>query len=449
MTSEHPPGRRVTLLAAEFPPIGGGGVIRMAKLAKYLPTLGWDVTVVSSNEPLAHAVDETLLADIPSSVRILRLGSPLWGMTARATSAAKSRFRRESLPFQILFRVRAIVRVLLAIPDRWIAWAWRVGRLDRDTLGDPDVILTSGPPHSTHLAGVLVARRLDVPFVMDLRDEWTPNPYYQAGPAWRRLVDRRLERLCIGTAHRVLFVSETSRGRYASRYPGFADRFVVVPNGFDPMDFEGPWAASRRIPPGGTLTFGHAGSLQDRRDASPFLRAFGSAARSADGRLHLRLVGSISAEQEQIARSVIPAASLTIEDFMPHREALRRMAECDVLLVLSNHAEAGPAALTGKIFEWMALRRPILAVIPRGPATALLEEIGTGVWADPSDEPGIIRAIDEAVKVATSGSSVTSDAVLARYDRRRQADQVSDLLDQLRTVGQRAASERRRIPQSR
>src|SRR4029079_7359776 len=110
-TSADPPGRegapatpsrRVLICAAEFPPLGGGGVLRVAKLAKYLPELGWSVTVACSDEPLAEAVDQSLVADMPESVRIIRIQPPLGRLAARATAVAKTRLPRRSRVFGLL-----------------------------------------------------------------------------------------------------------------------------------------------------------------------------------------------------------------------------------------------------------------------------------------------------------------------------------------------------------
>ena len=117
MTAPGKPQGRVLICAAEFPPVGGGGVLRVAKLAKHLPALGWQVTVACSEEPLGKAVDRTLLADIPGSVRILRLRPPLGRIAARATAGTKIRLERRSNVYRFLVTDRAAVRGR----PRWLA----------------------------------------------------------------------------------------------------------------------------------------------------------------------------------------------------------------------------------------------------------------------------------------------------------------------------------------
>ena len=425
--------RRVLIVAAEFPPLGGGGVIRATKLAKYLARDGWGVTVVCSDDPLGDAVDHTLLEELPATVSVIRVGSRVGAVAKRAAAAAKQSLGRRGIPFRVLFRARSAVRALTAVPDRWIGWAWQVARMSPSALGHPAVVISTGPPHSGHIGAALLHRRLGVPFIVDYRDEWVLNPFYRSRLPWRRLLEPRIERWCLRRASHVVFVSQASAGRYAENYPDLADRFEVIPNGFDPDDLpaDGPISLE---PVAGPL-IGHAGSISNRRDAATFFRSFGTVVR--EGRIdpppRLLLVGPISADQLATATASVPEAHLEVRPFMPHRQALALMSACDVLLVLTNAEEAGPAALTGKIFEYLALRKPILTIAPTGPATQLMEETGAGISADPMDAAAIEQAIVRVVRLASDRTFRGAPAhVIARFDRSRQAERWAALLDDAR-----------------
>jgi glycosyltransferase involved in cell wall biosynthesis len=418
----------VLIVAAEFPPLGGGGVLRATKLAKYLARRGWTVTVACSDDPMGDAVDESLLAELPPAVSVIRVGSRVGTVAKRAAAAAKTRLGRRNPIFNVLFRLRAAGRAVVSIPDRWISWALQVGRMTASSLGEPQVAVSTGPPHSGHIAAALLHRRLNIPYIVDYRDEWVLNPFYATRLPWRRVIERRLERWCLAGASRVVFVSQASVDRYAARHPDLASRFMTISNGFDPEDLP---VATARTRAEGPPVIGYAGSINNRRDAQTFFRAFGQVVRDSgmSSPPRLLLVGTISEDQEAIATAEIPADHLDIRPFAPHRRALELMSECDALLVLTNEAEAGPAALTGKIYEYLALRRPILMVAPAGPGTALIEEANAGVTADPGDESAIDRAI-RAVLVLAGGESFSgaSHEVLARFDRARQAETWSEVL---------------------
>jgi glycosyltransferase involved in cell wall biosynthesis len=413
--------RRVLIIAAEFPPLGGGGVIRATKLAKYLSLLGWDVDVACSDEPLADAVDTTLLDELPASVTIHRVRPPMHGVTRAAASGAKRHLPREALWFRALYGARQAARAIIAIPDRWLPWALTIGRTQQRRQAAPTVIVSSGPPHSVHVAGVMLARRWGVPYVADLRDEWTLRPMTHSRLPWRSALERRLERWCLKQCAYAVFVSNVSCERYSAAYPSLAHKFRVIPNGYDPADFAG--LDLSREPAGAVVRIGHAGSIDQRRDGGPFFQALGRRLRrqqAAD--VALTMVGPISARQRKIAETEIHEDRLELTPFLPHREALARMVRCDVLLVLTNTEEAGPAALTSKIFEYLAMRRPILVVAHPSAATKLVHDSGAGVWADPGSPDELDDAIEASVRLARQDVfSGMDEGELQHYDRERQA----------------------------
>jgi glycosyltransferase involved in cell wall biosynthesis len=148
--------------------------------------------------------------------------------------------------------------------------------------------------------------------------------------------------------------------------------------------------------------------------------------------LALLMVGMFDEQQEAAARALVPAVSLTVMSFVEHRKALELMAACDALVVLSNEEEAGPAALTGKVFEYLALRRPILAVSPAGACQQLVLENSAGAWAESRDVPGIRSAIRQVVsQVLDAGWTGAPADLLRRYDREEQARQWAELLDRV------------------
>jgi glycosyltransferase involved in cell wall biosynthesis len=416
--------RSLLLVVAEFPPLGGGGVIRATKLVKYLDRLGWRITVVSMDEAAPAAVDPSLQYDVPTGVRVVRVRGPM--SFIGATAARTRRARQGSLSLIRGGLRRAVASA--ATPDRWAGWAIAASRMSRADAGAPAVILSSGPPHSGHVAGVRLSHRFGVPLALDFRDEWRGNPLYRSVLPWRRLADWYLERQAINRAAAVVFVSDESRRRYAKRYRTRAHLFHTIPNGFDPEDFppsafEGEQSTQRQ------LHYVYAGSIHGSRDARAFFRAFGRFARTAPISVHLDLVGPVRDEQASFARETIEPPSLTIHGFVPHTEAIVWMRGADILVGISNSSEAGSAAQTGKVFEYLAARRPIVMLAPESPATRLVAQAGAGVTCNPDDETAIEAALLDAANLAASGTFTGASAEFrARYDRAVQAEEWSALL---------------------
>lgn len=411
--------RSLLIITAYFPPWGGGGVIRMTKLVKYLARLGWTITVICSDELQPEVVDETLLREIPESVEVLRVRGPFRFVGGRARGAAATSSRRKLLG-PLVSAAKLLLRAFL-IPDRWLGWAWRVSRLSDEKLGDPALVLSSGPPHSAHLAASAVAKRMGLPHVVDLRDDWGRNPLHQNPAPWHGPIDRMLEYRTLRHAAAIVTIFETSTAALASRYPSLAARIVSIPNGFDPEDLLGLESRARGSSDG-IVRFMYAGSLRGSQDVGSFFDVFGELARSAQGTLHLTLLGFISERHEALARSAIPRDSLAVLPAVSHRAALEAMAEADVLVVFTGGGgAAGADTMTGKIYEYLAVRRPILVVGPAGPASDLVVRSRAGVTAAPSDVAALNDAVREAVHMSSHEVSFSSEIDLRSFDRRNLA----------------------------
>ena len=413
----------------------------MAKLAKYLERLGWSITIVCRDEPSPAMTDLDLLGEIPASVRVVRVASGSRASVGVAGSA-KRRLDRQSRAFRGLHAGREAVRAMFGIPDRWVAWALAVRGLSPRALGGTDVIVSSGPPHSTHLAGAWLSKRLSVPLVLDFRDEWAGNPVYASRVPWRAPLARALEGWCLRRATAIVVISEESEAHFRAKDPRLASRITVIPNGFDPEDFEGSAASlpSQRD----HVEFLHAGSLYGRNDRGQFFAAFGAFARSLGGDRPpvLTLLGPVNDAQRTLLGNSIAREHFRLEAPVSHAEAVDRMRSADVLVLLTNAVEAGPGTLTGKVFEYLAARRPILALAPEGEVSRLIHEAGAGISVDPTAPTDVAGAIRGAMELASAGVTFAGapDEVLARFDRRQQTATWSALLDDVATPAKRSRS---------
>lgn len=398
----------------------------MAKLARYLPSAGCEVSILCTESIAVTHTDYSLLEEIPKEVRIIRIPRPfaVAGTGEMPDNLNGGQAGHSTWPRKSALRLLRRARDVVSIPDPFVWWALRAGRVRAEHLGDPSVVIASGPPHSSLVAGVLIGRRTRRPVVLDFRDEWTLNPYYRAGHPLRLLIERRLEAWCVRNASALVFVSEVSARRYEERYPGLTHRIHVIPNGYDPADLV-DLPVRRRRGEEDPIVICHAGSLHARRDPAAFFESLGRvlARRPTSASIvELLLLGIIGERQAEAATRAVPSDSLRIEPFVPHRVAVARAAESDVLLLVTNTEEAGPAALTGKVFEYLALRRPILAITPAGPAAELISAADAGVSADPRDPAAMEQAIEAALALAEQpefdGPGVD---FLAQFDRRLQA----------------------------
>ena len=371
---------RVLLVTMYFPPAGGGGVARPLKLATHLPELGIETHVLAPDDPKWLHRDDEL--DIPPRAQVHR---------------ARYLGPRGRLPAEELHGLDGVDRMLrqaalfsrrLLVPDEFVSWALTAIPVARRIVRDEqiDVLVTTSPPASVNLIGAAVKQATGVPWVADLRDSVAANP------------DRRVERLTVRAkeqaqalvarlvakrADAVVAVSDSIADEM--RELG-ADRVEMIPNGCDFDDFEG--LEYRR---GERFRITHTGTFFGHRDPKPFL----SALANAEQDVVARFVGGLRAADREWAERLELGDRLEEIPHVPRRSALELQRDSEALLLLLPEAGGrGRGVPSGKIFEYLAAERPILAAVPPdGIAAQLVRRAEAGVVVPPDDVAAISAAI--------------------------------------------------------
>jgi len=421
---------RALIVSYYFPPAGGGGVQRVLKLCKHLPAFGWDVDVLAPDDPKWVAHDPGLAAEIPPATVVHR---------------ARYRGPSDERPVaDVLAGARGIRGVAtragiygrqLLLPDPRVVWvpdaARAAARIVRER--SANVVLTTSPPSSAHMVGSLVARRTGVPWVADLRDSWLANPhrrYEKRSVRAKRAVLEAMARRTFARVAAMTTVTDTiAEEARALAPPGTPT--AVISNGCDFDEFAG-----LRHEPSGRLRILHAGFFFGNRSPRPFLEAL---SRLLADRPELREVidvrfaGGFRTADREWADALGLGASLRIDGFLPHDQALAAMKNADALLLLIPRSGGlGTSVLSGKLFEYLAAERPVLALVPpEGIAADLLRSTGFARIADPDDVPGIRAQIEdlvEAWKGGELGDRPLPADVRERLDRRTRASEMADVL---------------------
>jgi glycosyltransferase involved in cell wall biosynthesis len=303
----------------------------------------------------------------------------------------------------------------LLVPDRDITWypfglsaACRLARS-----GKVGALYSTSPNITNHLVAARLARRFKLPWVADFRDLWTIDPSYNRR-GWRQRLEKQIERAILRRASRILIVSEGFRDRLVEAYPEAGHKIHVVRNGFDHADVAG-LAPS---PPRDRLVLTYAGMFYGgRRDPGPFLRALA----------HLKQSGVLTAEDfrfdviglpepqvvEQVQRLGI-SELVEFSGYLPYREALARMARSSALVVLMFREGNCRGQMDTKFYDYLGVRRPILALSPKGyEMAAIVERLNAGTVIPPDDSAGI------AAWVAAQLRRLGSDGPLRDLDARQ------------------------------
>ncbi len=394
-TDPYTPAVRLLVIAFFFPPAGGGGVQRTLKFCKFLPELGVDVHVLAPSDSKWLARDEPLLDAVPATAHVHRtpfLG-PRASLLGERLEGVKG-WRRAAITAR-----HAYTRLL--VPDKAAPWsatavpaAVRIVRRDRI-----DVIMTTSPPHSAHLIGAAVAAATGRPWVADFRDSWLANPhrrYENPGVRAKRGVERRMAATVVRRADALVAVTDAIAAELEQLGPASGPP-VVIENGVDFDDFD-----QLEYTPGERFTLVHAGSFFGHRTPRPLLTAVHDLlGRRPDlaGRLRVRFVGDMRETDRVWARTLGIDDAWQETGFLPYKRSVAEQRGADALALLIPHAGGrGDSVLSGKVFEYLAARRPILAAVPpKGIAAELIERLGAGHIVDPEDVPGMAAALEQLV----------------------------------------------------
>lgn len=432
--------RRVLLIAYYFPPSGGSGVQRPLKFVKYLSRFGWDPVVLTVKPNASFpARDERLARDIPEAAEIHRTGfldpyviyRKLAGSEAGPTDV-ETVARWDRLPSRVRWMTR--IRAALFVPDARIGWlpfalaqALRIHR-DRPV----DAVLSTGPPFTTHLIGKTVAARIRRPWVADYRDPWTRALFYPPRPRLIRALDRWLEGRCLRGARRNVVVVPTMVDEFLEDHDDLdRDRFVVIPNGFDPADFE-----DVDPPKEDRWTIVHSGSLFANRRPEVFFRVvreFIEEEPERKEKMRLVFVGRIDSDTARILEKPPLPEIVSNLGYVSHEESVAWLRRGHLLLLPVGSGPAAKHLATGKIFEYMASGTPILALAQSGEASRMIHETGTGFVVDPEDGAGIRDVLLQGYQAYTSGGPLgvpRDENRVALYSRASLTEKLAGVLDE-------------------
>jgi glycosyltransferase involved in cell wall biosynthesis len=398
--------RRLLLVTHRSIEQDGGPAARWRAFARYLPEHGWQVAVLSAAERVGASefdasASRAVMTRASAMARIGQLGEPVF---------RRAGVRPDALPLSMTWIPRGALHVRRRIKE-----------------AAPDVVLASGPP----IAGPLAARlgvSPDVPLIVELRDLWAGSPAFDAGGQMLS----RVEDWLLREARCVVACTPEAVSDLRVRHPGLGERVVEVSNGFDPeiRSMASSTAKSSREGndrPGGPLTLLHSGTLTPARPIAPVIGALGDPRIAGSFRLvlHGYLSPATRAEVERARRE--GRVSIEVISPSPWADAVGRIANADACLITQARAAGDETAIASKIYEYLALGKPVLCVTDGGASEALLRRLRCDELCARLDVPETIVAA--LLRLREHAYRPVSPQRLEPYSRQVLAGQMAALLE--------------------
>ena len=411
-------------MTRHFPPGGGGGVQRPLKFASHLPALGIETHVLAPDMPDTAPADAELELPTQAWIHRVRYVGPRGDRPAERLLAKQGVAR--------LGTQAALLGRRLLVPDENAPWS---------TLATPvairlvrregiDVVLTTSPPPSLHLLGAAVKRTTGTAWVADLRDPLTSHPHrrgYESQLArLKETTVGRVGRLVASQADAIVAASDAIAEEMRALEP--KGKVVTIANGCDFDDFAGlEHHQSDR------LRITHAGHFHGKRDPKPFLRAL---AESGLEDVVVRFAGDFRVEDREYAEALGLGDRVELLGNVSRRRSLELQRDSEALLLLIPESGGrGRGVVTGKIYEYLAAERPILAVVPPdGAAAQLVRDTGAGIVVPPDDDDALREALLDLHRRWQAGSLDGTPLSPEWRERLSRGARVEELADLLRSL---------------
>lgn len=428
--------KKVLIITYYWPPSGGAGVQRWLKFAKYLPENGWQPIIYTPSNPENPIEDDSLLREV--SVDTVVLKQPIWEpyewykrFVGKKGEKINTGFLSENKEPGLMEKLSVWVRGNFFIPDARKFWVkpsvkYLTAYLRENKV---DAIVSTGPPHSMHLIAMKVAQKTGIKWLADFRDPWTNIDYYKdlQLSSWADRKHHALEKAVVQRCNEMVVVGNQMKQEFE---PLRNDKIEVITNGYDESDF-----SQGNVTLDAKFSIVHIGTIAPNRNPQILWHALSElVGANADllQNLEIRLIGKVD---QSVFRSIEEAGltnCLKKVDYIEHSKVFAELQRAQILLLAINDTPNANGILTGKFFEYLAAKRPVLAIGPEnGEVARILKETGAGEIAGFSDLEKLKRSITNFYdRYKNLNLAVTSEGT-ENYSRRMLTKDLAAVLDRM------------------
>lgn len=429
--------KKVLIITYYWPPSGGAGVQRWLKFAKYLPDFNWVPIIYTPSNPETPVDDESLLREIhPETVVIKKTIWEPYSWYKRLLGQNKKErvnvgFLSESKKPKALEKLSVWIRGNLFVPDARRFWIrpsvkFLTKYIQQNNI---DVVISTGPPHSMHLIALKLKEKLNIKWLADFRDPWTNIDYYK-DLLLTKTSDKkhkRLEKRVLENADYVVAVSKTMASEFEELGAAEVD---VITNGYDTED-----VPESRPKLDDHFSLVHIGSINKDRNHPVFIKVLDTIV-NKDSEfkedLRIKLIGKVDLSLIEAINESSLKGNLIFEKYISHDKVIIELMKARLLYLPINNSPNAAGIVTGKIFEYLAAQRPILAIgPPDGDIADMLNETGTGEIFNFNDFDNTYNYIVELYSKFKEGRDKIADFKAEKYSRERLTKRLSILLNRL------------------
>lgn len=425
--------KKVLIITYYWPPSGGSGVQRWVKFVKYLDRLGWEPIIYTPENPEYPSLDDSMLKDLPANLTVLK--QKIWepfDLYKRFTRKKKGQrldagfLSEDGGKEKWSQKLSVWIRGNFFIPDARKFWIKPSIRFLDDYLkkNPVDYLVSTGPPHSMHLIAKALKRKHTLKWIADFRDPWTNIDFYKdlRLTKWADKKHHRLEKSVLTQADVCITIGNTMKLEFEELG---GKNVKVITNGFDEEDLPIIEVAKDEL-----FSIAHIGVLNPSRNPYILWKALSELVEENEDfakRLQLKLVGKVDFSVKEDLRKLNLLPYLNYIPYLNHDEAILEQKKSHLLLLLVNNTPNSKGILTGKLFEYLSVKTPILGIGPMdGDAAIVLNESKAGKMVDYDDLAGMKKyLLDQCFN-----AEALPETDIYKYSRRELTNQLVKIMEE-------------------
>ncbi len=419
--------KKVLIITYYWPPAGGSGVQRWLKFVKYLGDFNIEPVIYTVDNPSYPILDKSLESEIPKGLEILK--QPIFEPNS-ILSFFGNKQKKESAGFlnpnpTFFGKIVQYIRANYFIPDARKFWIKPSVKFLSNYLKNNkiDAIISTGPPHSMHNIGLALKEKFEIKWISDFRDPWTEIDYFKQLPLTKkaRKKHHQLEQEVLEKSDMVIVVGETMRKKFYKHN----HNIEVLTNGFDSYEN----SLTKELDSNFSIT--HVGLMN--ADRNPLilwevLHEISNQNIDFKNDLSIKLIGKIDETVIQDIQVFNPKNIVRIP-YLEHEEVRKYQASSQVLLLSINRVPSAKGIITGKIFEYLQAKRPILCIGPEdGDAAAILKKTNAGKIVGFDHKNKLKATILKLYKDFKEEKLVVKSINIEQYHRKNITSQLAEVI---------------------
>ncbi len=442
--------KKVIVITYYFPPCGGGPVIRTYKYVKYLREFGWEPIILTVKHHYYAFKDESIVDELPDDLKIYYTRPPLIQRIIRYAQnkgsqtgkniehTSNSNVNENKLYLRLKTLKNKLNRIFYIYDDYegWIDLALKkIEQIIREQ--SIDLIYTTSQPHSLQRIGSAIYKKYGIPWIADFRDPWTQDQRYYRPPTFiHRIITQRAERETVAHAHKVISVSSAMTDFFRKKYKHFnAQKFITITNGYDSQNFK-TYGKEQKYSNKFVITY--SGTFYLHQTPIWFYRAvkiFLEKNPNAREKLIIQLVGKSQKNYEAYPYKIGIGDVIKSVGYVPYKEVNRYLFNSDLLLlIIWSDPKIYDFVYTGKLFEYLPVGKPIMALANQGVGADLINDLEIGKVIAFNDVGQIVNAISDFYHQWLKGQIVykpLSKEKLAQFERKNLTKKLAAVFDEV------------------